>query len=175
MLGIKPLHLVARFRENEEHVSENFAAGPDGCTALGLERTLHDAASQYHVMVARKTDRIRLMSDVDAAAAGRWTARHANLVTLFSAALLADEDHVVQFEAPTPRPAGEESALRAAAMLLYADYTLEGLEGLNLLCEGHTHFGLYANFTRAERLLHAVAGDFDPKQERMPLIVAFQG
>ena len=59
-----------------------------------------------------------------------------------------------------------------------ADYGV--LRSLSIRCgsddgEGHTHFGLYATFSRAERLLQAVARDCDPKLERVPWIVDVQG
>lgn len=150
--------LAARFIHRRNLIAEAFAKNPEHQAQLGLAYLIGDAIHQYKVMVRRNIEGIRLMGEEDAKIAKRPNARMANTITLLSAAIRADDQHVISFEPPKAPPANEEEVLWAAARLVNADYSLEAVYALELLCDRNVHFGSSNQLSRASELLLAVGG-----------------
>ncbi len=173
-LKIDPAMLMNGFSKAEADFDKIFAGKPDAQARAGLGLLLLDAFAKFWVMRTRRTTKIRLLSDSDAAVVECYTARAVNMSTLLAAALHNDEVHEVFFAPPCERTPRDYAVLQEAAKLTYRDFSEEALQGLELICDGVQHFGCRGGFTIAERLLYRAAEDEDPQFERMPPVVAQQ-
>lgn len=173
LLRVNPLDLAARFFDREDRIVDAYAVEPERPAQLGLAHLIGDAIYQYKVMRERDFDgAIRLMSEEDARIAYRPNARIANMITVLSAAIHADNEHVIAFEPAKAPLANEEELLRAAATLVYLDHSREAQDALQRLCDRNIFFGSFDRFPRSQELLAAVREACDPEMQRMPFPVA---
>ena len=174
VLGLYTADLASVMYDTANEMVPDLVSHPQQLSGHGLLWFLQGVAQTYSIMRERDVRRIQLRTDKDALEAELpGGAKTANLMTVMAASLFADEKHHLVLLAPKERSEEEVDLLRRVACWVYLNYNCQVFDGLSLLCESNRHFGKIglARLCIADRLLHSVRHECDPKLERMPVPV----